>query len=440
MTRKEAINVIKGWVLADRDREALETILPELKKDKNESIKEAIIGALEKYYFSNTVFNGYSKKEMISWIKKQIPPKWLYRLEYKDGTCGLWYNGEGKWCFEQGIGSLVGCKTKDLPMDHDERYKQEGRDWFSSCSRKEDLMHWYSLKDAEELIKKGFVFTRYVATEYHEYENETVFIKESSLVREEIDIFELFGKTKPMFKEGDWIIYRDEWTREVDVLMVSNPDPNGTSLYTVRGEQKYYLEWNSLKSARLWKLDDAISGDILSYRNGQWIFIYEGMGNEPITIKYYVLLSDKGIATNNYCETILTEGIKPATKKERDLLFTKLKETGYEWEESKLMLINLKESDIEEENDWKFVESSEKSKKPKDISEFLQRLTTEEQEFLWEHIEKVKKLEREDIMKGAIEARVENCAFYGVKPEIRIRPESGYKTGDKVKVIIIKES
>ena len=440
MTRKEAINVIKGWVLADRDREALETILPELKKDKNESIKEAIMGALEKYYFSNTVFNGYSKKEMISWIKKQIPPKWLYRLEYKDGTCGLWYNGEGKWCFEQGIGSLVGCKTKDLPMDHDERYKQEGRDWFSSCSRKEDLMHWYSLKDAEELIKKGFVFTRYVATEYHEYENETVFIKESSLVREEIDIFELFGKTKPMFKEGDWIIYRDEWTREVDVLMVSNPDPNGTSLYTVRGEQKYYLEWNSLKSARLWKLDDAISGDILSYRNGQWIFIYEGMGNEPITIKYYVLLSDKGIATNNYCETILTEGIKPATKKERDLLFTKLKETGYEWEESKLMLINLKESDIEEENDWKFVESSEKSKKPKDISEFLQRLTTEEQEFLWEHIEKVKKLEREDIMKGAIEARVENCAFYGVKPEIRIRPESGYKTGDKVKVIIIKES
>ena len=440
MTREEAINVMRGWVLAGRDREALETILPELKeKNEDEIIKKQLI----KYFTGwkdGAKFRSIPVEKVLGWIKKQVPPKWLYRLEYKDGTCGLWYNGEGKWCFEEGIGSVPGCKTKDLPMDHDERYKQDGRDWFSSCSRKEDLMHWYSLKDAEELIKKGFVFTRYLATEYHEYENETVFIKESSLVREEIDIFELFGKTKPMFKEGDWIIYRDEWTREVDVLMVSNPDPNGTSLYTVRGEQKYYLEWNSLKSARLWKLDDAISGDILSYRNGQWIFIYEGMGNEPITIKYYVLLSDKGIATNNYCETILTEGIKPATKKERDLLFTKLKETGYEWEESKLMLINLKESDIEEENDWKFVESSEKSKKPKDISEFLQRLTTEEQEFLWEHIEKVKKLEREDIMKGAIEARVENGAFYGVKPEIRIRPESGYKTGDKVKVIIIKES
>ena len=93
---------------------------------------------------------------------------------------------------------------------------------------------------------------------------------------------------------------------------------------------------------------------------------------------------------------------------------------------------------FDEQDDWRLVESSEKSKKPKDISEFLQRLTTEEQEFLWEHIEKVKKLEREEIMKGAIEARVENGAFYGVKPEIRIRPESGYKTGDKVRVLIVK--
>jgi len=34
--------------------------------------------------------------------------------------------------------------------------------------------------------------------------------------------------------------------------------------------------------------------------------------------------------------------------------------------------------------------------KPTNIAEFLDRLTTVEQEFLWEHIEKVKKLDRED--------------------------------------------
>ena len=123
-----------------------------------------------------------------------MKPRWLFRLEYKDGSCGLWYNGSGEWCFEEGIGSLSdSCKTKSLPMDYDKRYKQDGRDWFSSCSNKEDPLHWYSLEDAKMLLANGFVFTRYLATEYHEYEQETVFIKETSLKREVIDIFDLFN-------------------------------------------------------------------------------------------------------------------------------------------------------------------------------------------------------------------------------------------------------
>jgi hypothetical protein len=40
--------------------------------------------------------------------------------------------------------------------------------------------------------------------------------------------------------------------------------------------------------------------------------------------------------------------------------------------------------------------------KPNDISEFLSRLTNVEQEFLWEHIEKVKQLDREDVKERII--------------------------------------
>ena len=120
-------------------------------------------------------------------------PKWLYRLESTTPDNGLWYDSDGNLVW--GIGKLPDCRTKDLPMDYDWRYKQDGRNWFSSCSRKEDLTHWYSLQDALDLITHGFVFTRYLATEYVEYELETVFIKESCLKREEIDIKELFGRT-----------------------------------------------------------------------------------------------------------------------------------------------------------------------------------------------------------------------------------------------------
>lgn len=149
----------------------------------------------ELYHMTHLDYLGLIEKGLALEAPEGIYPKtkWLYRLEYKDDTNGLWYNGNGNWCFEIGIGSIDGCKTKTLPMDYDERYKQDGRDWFSSCSKKEDLLHWYSLEDAEKLLANGFVFTRYLATEYHEYDLETVFIKETSINREVLDIFELFN-------------------------------------------------------------------------------------------------------------------------------------------------------------------------------------------------------------------------------------------------------
>jgi hypothetical protein len=122
-----------------------------------------------------------------------MKPKWLYRLESTDKDNGLWYNSRGEFCFEKGIGSLDdSCKTKLLGMGYDERYRQDGKMWFSSCSNQEDLTHWYSKKDAEELIKKGFVFTKYLAVDYVEYDMETVFLKETALERVELDFKEFF--------------------------------------------------------------------------------------------------------------------------------------------------------------------------------------------------------------------------------------------------------
>lgn len=121
--------------------------------------------------------------------------KWLYRLESTDPNNGLWYNTKSQLVW--GIGKLKNCETKYLPMDYDERYHKDGKTWYSSCSNKEDLSHWYSLQDALELIANGFVFTRYLATEYVEYEMETTFIKETSLAREVLDIRDIWeGENK----------------------------------------------------------------------------------------------------------------------------------------------------------------------------------------------------------------------------------------------------
>ena len=115
---------------------------------------------------------------------------WLYRLAATSPENGLWYNQKNELVF--GIGKLPNCKTKELPMGYDERYHKDGKNWFSSCSRKEDLSHWYSLEDALELLKFGFVFTRYLAVDYVEYELETTFLKDTALKREVLNIEDIW--------------------------------------------------------------------------------------------------------------------------------------------------------------------------------------------------------------------------------------------------------
>ena len=355
MTREEAINIMKGWVLADKDREALETILPELKKDDRERIKENCIHFLnlQKSHHASTV----EIDECIDWLNGLVPPKWLYRLEYKDGTCGLWYNGNGDWCFEEGIGSVEGCKTKDLPMDHDERYKQDGRDWFSSCSRKEDLLHWYSLKDAEELLKKGFIFTRYLATEYHEYENETVFIKDSALVREEIDIFELFGKTKPMFKEGDWIVDGLNFVYQIKEIK----------------ENKYFLQfYNSHdvisskistidNDCHLWTIQDTKPGDII-VEDSRYIAIYQNLTpTSKTTFRSFCFVD---LDSNVFVDEGGSHNIKgsyPATKEQRDTLMKAMADAEYTFDFERKELKKIYQKPTEWSKEIEFFHNQSKS-------------------------------------------------------------------------------
>lgn len=130
------------------------------------------------------MFHAGDKKDM-----KNEKGKWLYRLEAVSEDNGLWYNSKNEYVW--------GCKdckgdAKNLPMGYDARYHIDGKNWFSSCSNIEDLLHWYSKEDAQYLLDNGFVFTKYLATDYHEFELETVFLKETSLKREVIDFMKLF--------------------------------------------------------------------------------------------------------------------------------------------------------------------------------------------------------------------------------------------------------
>lgn len=110
-------------------------------------------------------------------------------MEATEPKNGLWYNMDNEYVW--------GCKdckgdAKNLPMGYDPRYHIDGKNWVSSCSRIEDLLHWYSKEDAQYLLEHGFKFYKYLANDYHEFELETVFLKETAAERVEIDFISLF--------------------------------------------------------------------------------------------------------------------------------------------------------------------------------------------------------------------------------------------------------
>ena len=71
MTRQEAINHIKDMVLFSEDREALETLIPELTESGDERIRKAIIGLITELQRSDKYFADVELTDMIAYLEKQ---------------------------------------------------------------------------------------------------------------------------------------------------------------------------------------------------------------------------------------------------------------------------------------------------------------------------------------------------------------------------------
>ena len=153
-------------------------------------------------------------------------------------------------------------------------------------------------------------------------------------------------KVKPKFKDGEWIVYR-----------------NGVWQICNIGLKTYYelLKTNNEVSTRsieevdanshLWTIDDAKDGDVLRIRN--LTFIFQEITNNNVCHKDAVVAycsyedNDDGFGVcGPDCITDL-EIIIPATKEQRNLLFQKMHEAGYEWDAEKKELKKIEQKSAE---------------------------------------------------------------------------------------------
>jgi len=140
------------------------------------------------------------------------------------------------------------------------------------------------------------------------------------------DYKELELPVEPKFKVGDWI--------------ACNADSFTLSIKSVRDENYYFHQGASLpikdidEHYHLWTIADAKDGDVLVDEDTNTIGIFEKIYGIRWHSKIYCAKSTCTMVYD-YRGSHKIKFTKPATKEQRDLLFQKIKEAGYEWDAEK---------------------------------------------------------------------------------------------------------
>lgn len=161
---------------------------------------------------------------------------------------------------------------------------------------------------------------------------------------------------EPKFHEGDWITTTDE-EGNVTTEKIIEFCGDKVRLIDING---FYTLWpeHELNYYHLWTIADAKDGDVLvdSYSKDSILILYKGIDKERSILAhcgwngYNLFVPSDGLG---YGELDNTDYL-PATKEQRDLLFQKMKQAGFEWdaEKKELKKIESKKLDAAEVIEW----------------------------------------------------------------------------------------
>jgi len=143
-------------------------------------------------------------------------------------------------------------------------------------------------------------------------------------------------KYVPKFHEGDWVIGG-----------LTKNEPRQIAEVTEEGYKTTYGGWigsSFEKDMRLWTIQDAKDGDVIC--SGQIILLFKKWEDSDwnFVIAYAGIdVSGKLQITNGHW--LIANDSHPATKEQRDILFQKMDEAGYEWDAERKELCPLSKSE-----------------------------------------------------------------------------------------------
>ncbi len=277
---------LKAAIAAHKDEDrhlkaTLERIFPELKESEDERIRKALINVFASHKgYEN--FYGVSVEDILAWLEKQ-----------------------GEKSSDKIVEKARTEKQRVLLTETD---GSANIDW--DCR---------SLDDVKLLLEYGLDYIKKLEKQGEQKHTD---------------------KVEPKFKIGDWVIDKQDIVHQI-ANVIENVT-NHTYGYDIVGGG--YFNDNT-EGVRLWTINDAKDGDVLACplpkgcESGEQIFIFKGINSRDYVdncIEYYCRICE-GVFyenENGYMGTT-SSPLYPATKEQRDALFAKMKEAGYEWDAEK---------------------------------------------------------------------------------------------------------
>ena len=268
----------------------------------------------------------------------------VYRVENEAEQKGLWRKFDGT--YEPLFDMLTDGQCRDLPMEDSPVYREGGKRWFASAPSKETLQKWFSKRDLEELVANGFTISEFEVVGYKKVSDfEYIFTRDNIINRNYLEVSDIYPEQKyiPLkFNVGDWIVYNNT------ICKIYKTSPDDKFYHCSDINDNIHIYNRSLENKfHSWTIQDAKDGDILwhsdSASNG--IFIFKEIRNDGKILCYCDYDSEDHFCLGEHhtCCWTSSKYVKPAIKEQRDLLFAKMREAGFEWNEEKKELINLKE-------------------------------------------------------------------------------------------------
>lgn len=272
-------------------RYVLEKLFPELRETEDEKIRKELISFLQ---LPHPQFVGERKQEKwISWLEKQEGCE-LIRKEWLEHIKQSWYK-EGFIYGKYGGGT--------------------SKEWTINDTT--------TLNELIDFLENGTAKLQHDITRYANW------LK-----------IQLAPKVKPKFNVGEWI------TNSIETVQITGYDIDYGYQVDYKGNLQHRDTDIIEKEYHLWTIADAMDGDVLT--NGKMVVIFKHF-EEPSYRQHIVAYIglDRGgdIQITDDTWRLGIDKAKPATKEQRDLLFQKMKEVGYEWDSEKKELVKIKNYD-----------------------------------------------------------------------------------------------